>query len=102
MRYENKYFREVLENDLKEHALGVNIHCREDGIHITVPPYPITGDDFTDDYGAETIKEEQNTEIVVSKIKDIISKYEIGVTSTNAIYGDNVKIKLNIYELSNN
>ena len=49
MRYNNKYFREVLERDLKDKDLGVNIHCKEDGIHVTVPPYPMTGDDFTDD-----------------------------------------------------
>ena len=102
MKYKNKYFREVLQKDLQEKDLGVNIHCKEDGIHITVPPYPISGDDFTDDYGMEILKEDQNTEIVVSQIKDIISKYEIGVTSTNAIYGDNIKIKLIIDEISTN
>ena len=44
MRYNNKYFREVLEKDLKEKDLGVNIHCKDDGIHITVPPKPIYTD----------------------------------------------------------
>ena len=30
IKYRNKYFREVLEKDLKEQELGVNIHCKED------------------------------------------------------------------------
>ena len=52
-RYKNKWFRLTLEKDLKTRDLGVNVHCKEDGIHITVPPYPPTGDDFTNDYAKE-------------------------------------------------
>ena len=102
MRYENKYFREVLENDLKEHALGVNIHCKEDGIHITVPPYPPTDDDFTNDYADQILREDYDTERILNKIKEITKEYSIKVDLEKAIYGDNIKIKLNIYELSNN
>jgi hypothetical protein len=99
MKYKNKYFREVLEKDLKEHDMGVNIHCKEDGIYMTVPPYPPTGDEFTDDYGAQILREDYDTERLVKKIKDIITPYGIEIKSTNAVYGDNIKIKLNINEL---
>ena len=98
MRYQNKYFREVLEKDLKDKELGVNIHCKEDGIYITVPPYPPTGDDFTDDYGAQILRENHDTERIVNKIKEFIKEYQIKVDLEKALYGDNIKIKLKVYE----
>ena len=96
MRYKNKYFREVLEKDLKDKDLGVNIHCKEDGIHITVPPYPPTSDDFTDDYGAEVLREDHDTERIVDKIKEFTKNYQIKVDLEKALYGDNIKIKLKV------
>ena len=39
-RYKNKWFRLTLEKDLKTQDLGVNVHCKEDGIYLTVPPLP--------------------------------------------------------------
>ena len=39
-RYKNKWFRLTLEKDLKNEALGVNLHCKEDGMYITVPSIP--------------------------------------------------------------
>ena len=98
MRYNNKYFREVLEKDLKDKDLGVNIHCKEDGIHITVPPYPLTDDDFTDDYGTQILREDHDTEKIVNKIKEATQEYSIKVDLEKAIYGDNIKIKLKVYE----
>ena len=100
MKYKNKYFREVLEKDLKEQDLGVNIHCREDGIYMTVPPYPPTDDSFTDNYGKELLKENYNMEYLINKIKDITTPYNIIVKSVDTVYGENIKIKLNIDELS--
>jgi len=96
MKYQNKYFREVLERDLQDKDLGVNIHCKEDGIHITVPPYPITGEDFTDDYATQILKEDCDTERIINKIKELTKEYQIKVNLEKAIYGDNIKIKLKI------
>ena len=79
MKYRNKYFREVLEKDLKDKDLGVNIHCKEDGIHVTVPPYPITGDDFTDSYANQTLREDYDTDRIVKAIKEIIRYLEYGI-----------------------
>ena len=75
MKYKNKYFREVLEKDLKEQELGINIHCKEDGIYMTIPPYPPTGDSFTDEYGQELLKENYDTQDLLSKIKNLITPY---------------------------
>ena len=94
MRYKNKYFREVLEKDLKDNDLGVNIHCKEDGIHITIPPYPLTEDDFTDNYGNQILREDYDTERLIEKIKELTKSYQINVKLEKAIYGDNIKIKL--------
>ena len=98
MRYNNKYFREVLEKDLKDKDLGVNIHCKEDGIHITVPPYPLTGEPYTDDYATQILREDHDTEMIVNKIKEATQEYSIKVDLEKALYGDNIKIKLKVYE----
>jgi len=98
MRYQNKYFREVLEKDFQSKDLGVNIHCKEDGIHITVPPYPITEDNFTNDYGTQILREDYDTERIINKIKEVTNEYRLKVDLEKALYGDNIKIKLKVYD----
>tara|TARA_R100000908_G_scaffold63800_1_gene45743 strand:- start:283 stop:594 length:312 start_codon:yes stop_codon:yes gene_type:complete len=95
-RYKNKWFRLSLEKHLKSEQLGVNVHCKEDGIHITVPPYPPTGDQFTDNYAAEILKEDYDTQRIVDKVNDAVKDYEVKVNLGKALYGDNIKIKLNV------
>ena len=96
MRYQNKYFREVLEKDLKEKDLGVNIHCREDGIHITVPPYPITEDSFTNSYADQLLREDYDTKRIVKAVKIVAEEYNINIDLDKAVYGDNIRIKLKV------
>jgi len=95
-RYKNKWFRLTLEKDLKSQDLGVNVHCKEDGIHLTVPPYPSTGNEFTDNYGREILQEEYDTQIIVDRIKKLTQDYEIKVALDEALYGDNIKLKLKV------
>ena len=95
-RYKNKWFRLTLEKDLKKESFGVNIHCKEDGIHMTVPPYPTIGDDFTDTYAKEMLKEDYETTLLVKKIQNFVKDYQINVDLESAVYGDNIKIKLNV------
>jgi len=96
-RYKNKWFRHTLEKDLKTQDLGVNVHCKEDGMHITVPPYPRTGDEFVDDlYTKEIIREDQDTHRIVNRIKEFTKDYGINVELENAVYGDNIKLKLKV------
>ena len=101
-RYKNKWFRLTLEKDLKSQDLGVNVHCREDGIHLTVPPYPSTGDQFTDNYAEQILKEDYDTDLLIKKIKKLTEAYEIKVDLDKAIYGDNIKIKLKVENVGNN
>tara|TARA_R110000824_G_scaffold26602_1_gene91158 strand:+ start:2878 stop:3180 length:303 start_codon:yes stop_codon:yes gene_type:complete len=95
-RYKNKWFRLTLEKELKSNNLGVNVHCKEDGIHLTVPPYPLTGDELTDNYANEIIKEDYQTDFLVEQIKKLTKDYQIKVHLEKAIYGDNIKIKLTV------
>tara|TARA_R100001443_G_scaffold1134_1_gene4399 strand:+ start:3040 stop:3342 length:303 start_codon:yes stop_codon:yes gene_type:complete len=95
-RYKNKWFRLTLEKDLKTQDLGVNVHCKEDGIYLTVPPYPTTGDKFTDDYAKEILREDHDTKRLVDKVKNLVKDYEINVDIEKALYGDNIKIKLKV------
>jgi|TARA_R100000900_G_scaffold71576_1_gene56483 hypothetical protein len=95
-RYKNKWFRLTLEKDLKNEALGVNLHCKEDGMYITVPPYPTTGDKFTDDYTKEMLREDYDTQILVERINKFVKDYQVRVNLEEALYGDNIKIKLKV------
>ena len=95
-RYKNKWFRLTLEKDLKTQDLGVNVHCKEDGIYLTVPPYPTTGDKFTDDYAKEILREDHDTKRLVDRVKNLVKDYEINVDIEKALYGDNIKIKLKV------
>ena len=95
-RYKNKWFRLTLEKDLKTQDFGVNIHCREDGIHITVPPYPPANDKFTNDYAKEMLREDYDTDRIVGKIKEFTKDYDINVELEQALYGDNIKLKLKV------
>ena len=89
MRYKNKYFRETLEKDLQSRDLGVNIHCRENGIHITVPPYPQL---------FEILREDHDTERIVKAVQIVVKEYSIDVDLKKALYGDNIRIKLKVID----
>ena len=94
MRYNNKYFREVLEKDLKEKDLGVNIHCKDDGIHVTVPPKPI----YTD-FLKETPVEAVDIENFIEKIKNLIVDYKIDIQLEELKNKDNIKLKFKVNEI---
>ena len=97
MRYKNKYFREVLEKDLKGKELGVNIHCREDGIYVTVPPQP-TYSEFI----KETPQESYDIESLMNKIKNLVIDYKIDIHLEELQHKDNIKLKFKVNEIHNN
>jgi len=92
-RYKNKWFRLTLEKDLKTESLGFNVHCKPDGIHITVPPPPLY-ESLSEEM--VRIREDLDTEKIVNTMKNFVKDYEINVNLEKAIYGDNIKIKLKV------
>ena len=92
-RYKNKWFRLRLEKDLKTQELGFNVHCKSDGIHITVPPPPLYE---TLSQEMERIREDLDTEKIVDRVKKLIEDYGVTVKLENALYGDNIKLKLKV------
>jgi len=92
-RYENKWFRLSLEKDLKNYDLGFNVHCKPDGIHITVPPPPLY-ETLAEEM--VRIREDQDTDRVVNRIKEFTKDYGVTVELEKAIYGDNIKLKLKV------
>ena len=93
VRYKNKWFRLSLEKDLKNEDLGFNLHCKPDGIHITVPPPPLY-ETLAEEM--VRIREDLDTEKIVNKIKNFLKDYGVTAKLEKAIYGDNIKIKLKI------
>ena len=55
-----------------------------------------------DDYNTEMLKEDQDTKIVVDKIKDFTKDYDINVELEQASYGDNIKLKLKVENVREN
>jgi hypothetical protein len=92
-KYKNKWFRLSLEKDLKNHDLGVNIHCKEDGMYVTAPPiqlYEILSEEIVIN------REDRDTEKIVNRVKEFTKDYGVTVELENAIYGDNIKLKLKV------
>jgi len=92
-RHKNKWFRLSLEKDLKNHDLGVNVHCKEDGMYVTVPPTPlheILSEEMV------SSREDRDTEKIVNRVKEFTKDYGVTVELEKAIYGDNIKIKLKV------
>jgi len=92
-RYKNKWFRLTLEKDLKTESLGVNVHCKEDAIYVTVPPYEPNMSEYEE---STILREDMETEKIVNKIKDFTKDYQIKVDLEKAVYGDNIKLKLKV------
>tara|TARA_R110002110_G_scaffold351583_1_gene561578 strand:- start:533 stop:826 length:294 start_codon:yes stop_codon:yes gene_type:complete len=92
-RYKNKWFRIGLEKDLKNQDLGINIHCKEDAMYITVPPPPPNMSEYEE---MTIIREDHDTENIVNRVKEYTKDYGICVELEKAVYGDNIKLKLNV------
>tara|TARA_R110001583_G_scaffold32478_1_gene110752 strand:- start:33 stop:326 length:294 start_codon:yes stop_codon:yes gene_type:complete len=92
-RYKNKWFRLSLEKDLKTQDLGVNVHCKENGMYITVPPHPPNMSEYEEEV---IIREDRDTEKIVDKVKEFTKDYGVNVELERAVYGDNIKLKLKV------
>jgi len=93
-RYKNKYIRQLLEERLKEKGFGVNIHCRESGVHITIPPASIV--DLYETQEDVDKKEDKMVDTLVSNVSVIAKTLYLETTLESVLYGDNIQIKIKV------
>lgn len=80
-----------MEKYVRDQKPWYNIHCREDYIQVTIPPYPINEDIDTEEGMAE-----RQVEQVISEIKEHMETFGVDTEFDHALYGDNIKIKFNV------
>lgn len=93
-RYENKYIRQILEQRIKEKGFGVNAHCRENGIYLTIPPTSVT--DLYETQEDVDKKEDKMVETLVRKVREVAKTLYLESNLEYALYGDNIQIKIKV------
>ena len=90
-KYNKISVRKYLEKYVRDQKPWYNIHCREDYIQVTIPPYPVNE-------GVETDEEmsERQVEQVIKEIKGHMETFGVSTEFDHALYGDNIKIKFNV------
>ena len=90
-KYDKISVRKYLEKYVRDQKPWYNIHCREEYIQVTIPPYPVNE-------GVETEEEmdERQVEKAIKEIKEYMETFGIGTDFDYALYGDNIKIKFNV------
>ena len=99
-RYKNKYIRQILEERLREDNFGANIHCREDGTYIIIPPTTVSG--LYENSEDIDKREDKLVDSIVNKADIIIKSLQMESKLEYVLYGDNIKIKLNITNVRKN
>jgi len=93
-RYKNKYIRQIFEERLKEENFGVNIHCREDGTYLTIPPATIynlhESNENVDKIEDEIVKK------LVKKVNKVGKTLQLDSKLDYSLHGDNIQIKINV------
>tara|TARA_R110000823_G_scaffold314993_1_gene445233 strand:- start:457 stop:765 length:309 start_codon:yes stop_codon:yes gene_type:complete len=93
-RYQNKHIRQILEERLREENFGANIHCKEEGTYITIPPATVSQLYETQENVDE--KEDKIVERIVKQAKLIATELQLDSNLDYVLHGDNIRIKLNI------
>ena len=90
-KYNKLSVRKYLEKYVRDQKPWYNIHCREEYIQVTIPPYPVNE-------GLETQEdlEDRQVEQATKEIKEYMKIFGVGAEFDHAIYGDNIKIKFNV------
>lgn len=90
-KYNKISVRNYLEKYVRDQKPWYNIHCREDYIQVTIPPYPIN-----EDVDTEEEMSERQVEQVIKEIKGYMETFGVDTEFDYALYGDNIKIKFNV------
>jgi len=91
-RYKNKYIRQIFEKRIKEENFGVNAHCREDGLYLTIPPTSVV--DLYETHQEVDKKEDKMVSVLVEKIKKISKTLYLESKLEYVLHGDNIQIKM--------
>tara|TARA_R110001583_G_scaffold27226_1_gene97599 strand:- start:955 stop:1239 length:285 start_codon:yes stop_codon:yes gene_type:complete len=90
-KYDKISVRKYLEKYVRDQKPWYNIHCREEYIQVTIPPYPVNEEVDTDEKMSE-----RQVEQVIREIKEYMGTFGVGTEFDHALYGDNIKIKFNV------
>mgnify|MGYP007004763863 FL=1 len=90
-KYNKISVRKYLEKYVRDQKPWYNIHCREEYIQVTIPPYPINEEFDTQEGIAE-----RQVEKAIKEIKGYMETFGICTDFDYALYGDNIKIKFNV------
>jgi len=90
-KYDKISVRKYLEKYVRDQKPWYNIHCREEYIQVTIPPYPINESVDTEEGMAE-----RQVSKAIKEIKEYMETFGIGTDFDYALYGDNIKIKFNV------
>jgi|TARA_R110000824_G_scaffold10180_2_gene45138 hypothetical protein len=93
-RYKNKYIRQLLEERLKEKGFGVNIHCKESGVYLTIPPASTL--DLYETKEEVDNKEDKMVDILVSGVSEIAKTLYLESSLDYVLHGDNIQIKIKV------
>lgn len=90
-KYNKLSVRKYLEKYVRNKKPWYNIHCRDEYIQVTIPPYPVNE-------GVETDEEmsERQVEQAINEIKEYMGTFGVNTEFDYALYGDNIKIKFNV------
>ena len=89
-RYKNKYIRQIFEERLKEENFGVNVHCREDGTYLTIPPATIYNLHESNE-NVDKIEDE-----IVEKLVKVGKTLQLDSKLDYSLHGDNIQIKIDV------
>jgi len=93
-RYKNKYIRQIFEGRIREENFGVNVHCREDGIYLTIPPITVT--ELYESQDVVDRKEDKIVSVLVDKINILSKTLQLESKLEYVLHGDNIQIKIKV------
>tara|TARA_R110000744_G_scaffold360393_1_gene467909 strand:+ start:570 stop:878 length:309 start_codon:yes stop_codon:yes gene_type:complete len=93
-RYKNKYIRQIFEERVRDENFGVNVHCRESGMYLTIPPATVL-DLYESQENVDKI-EDRMVEKLVDKVNKISKTLDLESKLEYALHGDNIQIKIKV------
>ena len=93
-RYKNKYIRQIFEERIRQENFGVNVHCRESGVHLTIPPASVV--ELHESQENLDKIEDKIVETLVDRVNRIGKTLYLECELEYALHGDNIQIKIKV------